>query len=397
MKKNYLLLVFLISTRLIFGQTWEQWSDFPGTARDDGSVFTIGIKHYAGLGRDLGFSCTRDFYVFDDFTQGWNSAPALPLGQERQYAVGCAWNGAGFIFGGATCDGTFLNDLWQFDPVSSNWTQLTSLPSDGRGGSNHFILGDTLYVVGGRNTNGILGEVWAYNFNTDSWTQKTDYPGDGIWRGLSFYHEGKGYAGFGKNNLNSQSEFNTEIYSFQPEQQIWNLEPSLGIAPRSYFGSAQNDSLVFLFGGLDPTNTILDSFQRINLSPWTVSTLPNFTSAPRRGSMCFLSNDWFYTSTGVSTTARLDETWRIGGVLDVEESNLESNIQINPNPCSSSFVIANVLNVEQIEILSSEGKSIKTFKTFGQSQVEINIKDLVNGYYIVKVGNRIESLMVENY
>ena len=49
----------------VFGQTWEQITDFSGAERDDGVCFTLGDKAYCGTGMDLGFAVTNDFYAFD--------------------------------------------------------------------------------------------------------------------------------------------------------------------------------------------------------------------------------------------------------------------------------------------------------------------------------------------
>lgn len=376
-------------------QIWEQLENFPGSARDDGSTFTIGENHYCGLGRDVGFNCTRDFFIYNGISSTWTVSASLPPGEERQYATGASWNNKGIIFGGAKCDGSFLNDIWIFDPINDSWTEKTPLPSDGRGGAVHFLIQDTLYIIGGRNTNGILSEVWGYNLNNDTWSQKTSFPGDGIWRGTAFQWNGIGYAGLGKNNLNLQTGFNTDIYSFDPQNQTWNITPSNGLTPRCYIGTAQKDSLVLFFGGVDDINTILSSFDRLDVSNWTIQNLTSFSSEPRKGAMCFLVADNFYFSTGVSQTTRFDETWRINDIL--KHSELVTNsVVIFPNPGSEYCRIQFSHKPTEKLIISSINSSIlQELSDIPDTYIDVDLRDLANGLYIVRCGSMIQRLHVQ--
>lgn len=382
-----LLIFYFISPENVFSQTWEQVENFPGTPRDDGSTFTIGSKYYCGLGMDAGFACTRDFFIFDGASSTWSTGVSLPIGQERQYATACSWENKGFVFGGAKCDGTFLNDLWSFDPITSIWAEITALPGTGRGGSVHFIIEDTLYIVGGRNNTGILSEVWGYDFTTGNWDQKTNYPNAGIWRGAAFSWQNTGYAGMGKNDLNGQSEFNTSIYSFDPLVQNWTLVPDFGLTPRFYIGSTQKDNLVFFFGGVDPGDLYLNSLERLDVSDLSLFSLPNFNPDPRKGSMCFIHNDYFYTTTGVSETQRLNETWRIGGILSLDQTLL-TNLLIYPNPASNKITIdfGQILSTE-LTIYSLDGRFTRQYSIANSSALELNIRDLEEGVYIIQSGS----------
>ncbi len=255
MKKNQIILHSIFLTFVIFcsgklyGQVWNQTISFPGTQRDDASHFKIGTKHFIGTGREIGFGCTRDFYFFDEATLDWGNTSPLPSGMERQYASGFSYNGKGYLFGGENCAGFYYNDFWTYDPSTNNWTELTALPSAGRAGMVHFILQDTLYIIGGRNTNGILNEVWMYNLSTQTWTQKNNLPSKGIWRGIAFTFQNTAFIGLGRNNLNNQTGHNVEILSYQPSSDSWSAVPNINWGTRSYVGCDQTDSLLFLFGG----------------------------------------------------------------------------------------------------------------------------------------------------
>jgi N-acetylneuraminic acid mutarotase len=378
----------------VSAQLWEQLENFPGSARDDGSTFTIGENHYCGLGRDVGFNCTRDFFVYNGTSSTWTASVGLPAGEERQYATGASWNNKGIIFGGAKCDGSYLNDIWIFDPLTASWTEKTPLPSDGRGGAVHFLIQDTLYIIGGRNGNGILSEVWGYDLNSDSWSQKTSFPGYGIWRGTAFLWNGIGYAGLGKNNLNLQTGFNTDIYSFDAQNQAWNITPSTGLTPRCYIGTSQVDSLVLLFGGVDETNTILSSFDRLDVFSWTIQSLTSFSSVPRKGVMCFLVDDTFYLTTGVSQTTRFNETWRINGILGNAELSTNSAV-LFPNPGTDHCRIQFAQKpIETLTVTTIDGNILQELSNITDTYVDLDLRDLTNGIYIVSCGSMVQRLQV---
>lgn len=173
-------------------QGWAQLSDFPSSARDDGTTFTINSTAYCGTGLDPTWNYTHDFFAFDMATESWSPISGLPANQARQYSNGFASTTHGYLFGGVNGSG-FLNDLWKYDPVSDSWEEVTSMPSLGRTAASSFVIGDTAYIVAGRTANTLsISEVWAYSMSADSWTQKNDLP-DSLWRSSGVAFQGKGY------------------------------------------------------------------------------------------------------------------------------------------------------------------------------------------------------------
>lgn len=366
-----------------FGQTWEQTISFPGTPRDDGTHFSIGTKHYVGTGREVGFGCTRDFYSFDQSTLNWATISSLPIGKERQYASTVSWNGKGYLFGGVDCAGNYQNDFWCYDPNADSWSAMNPLPSAGRGGMVQFVIQDALYLIGGRNDNGILNEVWCYSFTNQMWSQKNSLPFDGIWRGISFTNQNTGFIGLGKNNLNNQTGFNAAVWSYDSSTDSWTIVPNLNLGQRAYVGSAQTDSTLFLFGGLNPANQLLTSFERIDLVDFSIHVLPDFSSIPRKGGCPFLVQNDFYYSTGVSTDTRFNETWRLTDVVGTKELSTD-DLVIYPNPTSSAFSIKSNELIESLAITNSFGQYIKEL-SINASVVEIETDEIPPGSYILTI------------
>ncbi len=394
-----LILTFLllfIQFGLIYSQIWEKTISFPGTPRDDATYFKIGSKHYIGTGREVGFGCTRDFYFFDESTLTWGNSSPLPEGKERQYASSISWNGKGYLFGGIDCAGVFQNDFWKYDPVTNSWTQLNSLPSSGRAGMVNFVLQDTFYIISGRNSTGILNEVWSYNFTTQTWNQKDSLPNNGSWRGIAFTFENNAYIALGRNNLNNQTVYNIEILKYQTSSDTWSVVPNLNLGQRAYVGSAQTDSLLFLFGGNDSTGQILSSVERINLSNFSIEQLNDFSSIPRKGGVSFLVNNDLYYSTGVSTDTRFNETWRLSNVTSTKELNNEKLI-IFPNPASDEIIVSSITNLiigKNLKLHDLSGKLV-LIEEINSNQQHIDVSQLKNGVYLLTIGTETHRILIQ--
>jgi N-acetylneuraminic acid mutarotase len=337
MKFMRLLLVFILCqcASNLHAQFWQQLPDFPGNPRDDAAGFSIQDKHYCGTGRDDGFNCTRNFYRFNGTTQNWEIATPLPDGENRQYATGFAHNGFGYILCGDNCSGNFLSSFWRFDPSNEQWSTLPALPSSGRAGCVHFIIGDSLYLIGGQNSSGILNEVWRYSINTQEWQQKNNLPIPGIWRGLAFSHENFGYISAGKS---SASTWNSETWKYDPILDQWTNFPTLNFGERTYVGTVQKDSFLYVFGGLNPSNQTATSFEKVDLTLFSSQSLPNFTGIPRKGAVCFTHEGDFYVTTGISGNTRLRETWKIEDVM-ISIPLTENRIRVYPVPAIDELFI----------------------------------------------------------
>lgn len=353
MKKLCLLLLL---PHFLWSQSWYQLSDFPGTARDDGSSFRIDSTVYCGLGLEVGWTCTNDFYAFNLATETWTTASAFPSNKQRQYACGFSLNGHGYIFGGVDCSGNFLNDIWDFNKSTSNWAQKTSLPSAGRSGAVVFTINDSVYVVGGKNSSfNALSEVWAYHPITDTWLQKPNLPFNGLWRGVAYAYNDSGLVGLGRNNL---EQYNRDFYLFEQSTNTWSIVPSLHHSGKAYSGFSQIDSLGYLFGGADTLGNISADFEKIDLRNFTYTSLASFPATARKGCMTFAFNDTYYLTTGVSTTARFNETWKAMQIVGVKELSTSTKFILYPNPNTGTFHIKSDINIEHVSITNLLGEVV---------------------------------------
>ncbi len=307
-----LFLLILLNCYLnVRAQNWQQDLSFPGSPRDDGASFTIGSIHYAGTGRSIDFSCTGDFFAFDSHLNYWEPIASLPIWQERQYASAFSYDDKGYVLCGENCNGFYFNTFWKYDPSANQWTAMPELPSAGRAGCQHFMIGSDLYLIGGRNANGILNEVWCFHFATNSWEQLGNLPFEGCWRGLAFSNQTIGFLAAGRTNAANQTGWNNQTWAYEAPSDTWTPTTLFDFGTRMYVNTASADSLVFIYGGVDPTDNTLTTVEKINLNNLQSTTLTPFSALPRKGCMSFVGNGFLYLSTGIAGNDRLNETWRL--------------------------------------------------------------------------------------
>ncbi|MBZ0099469.1 MAG: hypothetical protein K8F30_10310, partial [Taibaiella sp.] len=85
---------------------------------------------------------------------------------------------------------------------AQTWTREKDIPPaaiSGRWGAYSFALNGKIYLGGGYLGNQVnLNDLWEYDPGTDNWTQKANVPGsNGRTHAIAFAINGKGYIGLG--------------------------------------------------------------------------------------------------------------------------------------------------------------------------------------------------------
>jgi len=328
--RSSFLLAFIFCFNIINAQSWFQLPDFPGVERDDGASFVINDIAYCGSGV-VPFVALGDFYAFDLLSESWDTISPLPAGEERQYAAAFSDDSLGFLFGGFA--GNFLNDLWQYDPISDQWTQKTAMPSVGRGGAACFVIDSLAYIIGGKTDSAAaIAEVWTYNLYTDQWQQKADLPFGSRWRASASSNSSNGFLAFG---LDSQLVFHDEVYRYDPNLDQWQ---SLSVFPnggRNYVKMHHFNGKLICIGGYDSSAQFLNEVWSYDLANTNWDSLPPIPSVGRRGGISFQSSSAIYYSTGLGANGvRFKESWKLEDPTKLQEFGQEQGriVQLYPNP-----------------------------------------------------------------
>lgn len=300
----------------INAQSWQALPDFPAAAVDDGLAFRIGRKAYFGTGLSPWFSDQHQFHAFDLQTETWLPMQDLPANEGRQYATAFANSQQGFVFGGIRAN-QYLNDLWTYLPTNDQWSQLSPLPAGGRSGAAGFRLGDTAYIIGGRDSlNLALAEVWAYSISGDSWHQKNDLP-RALWRASAAVLRDTAWLIFGRD---SSGHFRDELYYYQPTRDQWILKSTFPNGGRSHANLLADQSSLYLAFGQDSTNQVYNDLWQYKSGENLWTPISNLSANPRKGCMAIAYQSKLYYCTGIDqNSTRLKEFWKFSLAINLAE------------------------------------------------------------------------------
>ena len=384
---NYILtLLFFCYCTTLNAQTWNQSADFPSTERDDGVVFVIGNNAYCGTGLKTGWLESNDFYSFDMNSDSWSTIETLPKDKKRQYAVGFSSLNYGYVFGGVN-DGNFLNDIWQYDPVTNKWTEKSKLPSIGRNGVACFVIKNIAYIIGGKTVSNVTNnELWAYDMTNDTWSKKNNLPFGACWRSSATTVKDKGYLIFG---IDQNNKFYSELFEYNPTIDSWKKISDFPGIGRSYSSLNSINNELFLMGGVDTFGTYYNDMWHFNLISLKWKQLNSLPSTGRKGGVCFNNSTTIYYSTGIDQgNNRLKETWKCDNPNEIKEVFESEKLLIYPNPINE-IVILEIPN-----FVSNQGSKFSLFDNFGKNILtksitekitEINLSKLSKGFYFIRV------------
>jgi N-acetylneuraminic acid mutarotase len=139
---------------------WTRLTDAPFARTEFGMAALNGkIYLYGGMQGTSGAAIVAGFTEYNPTTDRWTYLPSPPPG--RYQCTLTAVRGKLYLFGGSSAGG-YLNDLWEYNPATAEWTQLmdTGGPSGRR--MHHATAQQNKLVVYGGYTGAVNREVWVY-------------------------------------------------------------------------------------------------------------------------------------------------------------------------------------------------------------------------------------------
>ena len=190
------------------------------------SISVIGDDIYLFGGYDdVKFNKLKDnVYKYNVPTDNW-LVVNNDLGQNRTEATGFYLNNKIYVGGGHDDEG--LNDFWEYDIITKNWTQKANLPSNHCQRACVEINGKGYFVGGyGGSVNNTLAdananytdELLEYNPTTNIFTPKAPFPYGKRGGMTAFEYNGNLFVGLG-NNFNGQQTNN--FYKYNPPSNSW--------------------------------------------------------------------------------------------------------------------------------------------------------------------------------
>lgn len=222
--------VFDINTRI-----WERKANMP-TAVVYAAAAVIGNSIHV-MGGYNGTTYVNRHQVYNTLLNSWSTATDLP-----QARSGC---GAAVVAGKILLIGGFndvaLSTTQMYDPVGGTWSDKAPMPT-ARTDFAIAPLSNGLFVVGGWNDS-VLNVNEFYSPELDSWftySPALTYRAgcSGTFSGNKFYLIGGG----------DQYSYQTITEEYDPLTNSWTVKAGI-IAPRSYFGIATINDVIYIAGG----------------------------------------------------------------------------------------------------------------------------------------------------
>jgi N-acetylneuraminic acid mutarotase len=217
---------------------WVKKNDFPGGVRDAGVGFAIGNTGYVGCGFD-GTGVHNDLWKYNEATDSWtqvlNNLPVAELMFPGCFVI----NNKAYVVTGATAAGTGeTSQMWQFDPVTENWTVKAPFPGIARQATFSFSNNSCGYVGGGMS--GYMTEyydMWRYNPVYNNWALVQSTPMLGPSWASAFVVGTVAYVGLGAKFAGTSLIGNDSFYRYRTalvtvgnnindKAVVWNVYPN---------------------------------------------------------------------------------------------------------------------------------------------------------------------------
>ncbi|MEX0968145.1 MAG: kelch repeat-containing protein [Bacteroidia bacterium] len=379
MKKIFLILIQISWSALVFGQ-WTQMNDFPSTPTDGAFSFVLDNKGYVGGGL-----AGNEVFSFDASNGEWTEKAPIPSpGDHLAWAFSFVINGKAYVGGGSFETASDLTDkMYEYDPQMDTWTEKAPYPAGERDGCFSFSVNGKGYVGGGFDGQYMLFDFYEYNPATDQWRSLPDYPGGPVLFAVSFVIDGKAYAGTGAQGTMEIDD----IWEFDPTTESWNQVASFpGESRQAAVGYAVGGK-GYIAGGMSDYTTIrsdlweydpaADNWQKIE---------DNLPTDQLAWSTAFVLGNDAFIGLGVNLPdfEFSNSFYKYSHVSTGIYQKTPAALEVYPNPASSVLNIKNPqagLNAQGY-MLDATGKTVKKWKP---DESEINIEDLAEGIYLLRL------------
>jgi len=240
-------------------------------------------------------------------------------------------NNKGYLFGGIEGAGA-LNELWRYEPTTDSWTQMPSLPGEGRYASVAMNDGsDNLIIAYGMLASGSpTREAWLFSTQTNAWQQLADAPAPARHRAANDAMSRTIYGG-----MDADGNVLDDVWSvdYMDGSLQWFAHATMP-APR--FGAKA--AFGVLVGGASSWGEIHDNVWRFNGQSWSV--MDPFPGGARRGGVvgtrCCLGGSIYFGLGLDGSMTRRQDWWEMQVFNSVDDQD-KSLFRIWPNPVMDEF------------------------------------------------------------
>lgn len=197
----------------------------------------------------------------------------------------------------AGCSGLFAQDVW---------VQRDSVNGPPKGGCVSFVLGNDGYIALGRNFDNFKRSMYSFDPSQNDWDDEESLggvSGDGLNRGsaVSFVVNGKAYVGLGQ----GVDPFFGDLWQYDPVTKAWTQKANFGGTPRRQAVAFAIDSVGFVGTGLDVDGYRKDFWKYVPATnQW--AQIADFGGSARKQAVAFTMHGKGFVGTGDDGTFTKD-------------------------------------------------------------------------------------------
>jgi N-acetylneuraminic acid mutarotase len=341
------------------------------------------------IAEDTADMVRNDLWEYDPGTDSWMQRATLPAPGRRD-AVGIAIGNKGYVGTGIDAAeslfGNNLNDWWEYNPATNQWTQKATYPGSSSWGGIYFGCGFTVnglgYIVGGKQGNSqYVAGLWEYNPATNSWLQRATFPGGTRYAMSAFSINGRAYAGCGTDENILQNDW----WEYNPVSNQWtqkNNFPGTGRFAAAGFAIGQ---FGYLLGGSD--GGYKDELWQYDVPSDSWYPKAPYGGGERRSLGVFVIANAAYGCCGSGLSGKRRDVWQYEQFLtDIETQSVHA-FTVFPNPASDRITIngASFTGNVSVDIISALGEIVRTEVYNVAQNTAIDVEDLAAGYYIIRM------------
>lgn len=263
---------------------WEVLAPVPtvGIGVEGMSVAVLGNTIVAALGHEFGDKPTTRLYDID--TDTWSFGANAPGASSE--GAGVANGGLFYNVGGR---GAGATALWTYDPSTDSWNNSLSQMPTPRQGLAACVVGDAIYAIGGRTSNGPNGGgkvdiVECYDILTDEWTTVAPLPE----RRSDMAAEVVGGKIYIFGGFDQDRNVLNDVCMYDPTTDEWTtgLSP-MPTARGAMYAVATHGGTVYVIGGWDGRSSGLSTNEayKVAQDEWTGGQPPMPTARAETGAV----------------------------------------------------------------------------------------------------------------
>lgn len=212
---NHNYSVKLLGDKVNLGLSYEIFNgnsniNFPVYYANDICVDSTTQTLYMFGGLNSSNTLTNDFYSYSLIHKGWSQITTTTGPTARKNHTIVFNNNYVYVIGGIDASNNYLNEFWSYNKLSNTWFQKPNIPNSL---ANHksILINNKIYVIGGENSNGLLGDMYIFDITANSWSTSTSLPNTSTRKdfGITEYNN-KIYV-YGGNGTSSNSTSNDSI------------------------------------------------------------------------------------------------------------------------------------------------------------------------------------------